>query len=147
MPKRKNPDNLSYPALKGMPCSNEYRYTALDHAIAAFKKACLCGGPVFGCPDCVLKDKPCRTQTSLMCFQEWARLTTPVLLAPLTRRSIQAKRKEVLRNRSVRLKAAAENHARITKRLKRYEPEDRKALRLLDKLEAALKKRETSSAE
>lgn len=140
MPKRKNPEHLSDAALKGLPCSNEYRYLSLDHAIAAFKKACLCGGSAFGCPDCVLKDNPCRTQSSLMCFQEWARLASPVLLAPLTRRAIQAKRKEILRNRSIRLKEASASHARITRRLKQYEPEDRKTLLLLDKLEAALKK-------
>ena len=141
MPKRKNPDHLSAAALKGLPCSNEYRYLSLDHAIDAFKKACLCGGRTFGCRDCVLKDNPCRMQSSLMCFKEWAKLTTPGLLAPLTRQAIQAKRKKVLRDRSIRLKEARANHACITKRLKQYEPEDRKALLLLDKLELALKKK------
>ena len=141
MPKRKNPEHLSIAALKGLPCSNEYRYLSLDHAITAFEKACICGGSTFGCSDCVLKDNPCRMQSSLMCFKEWAKLPSPDLLAPLTRQAVQAKRKKVLRDRSTRLKEASASHARITKRLKQHEPEDRKTLLLLDKLELALKKK------
>lgn len=141
MPKRKNSEHLSVAALKGLPCSNEYRYLSVDHAIKAFTAACEGARTYFNCcGNCLLRDKPCRAAGRLACFGEWAKLPQPSLLREITPAEIKAMRKELRKNLVRQRKDQKSYDIRTSRQNARREAEYAAELAKLDKLEAALKK-------